>query len=54
MSVDITVEKNTESAEILIDVIKNKGNKGVVGYFAAFVKEEKIFIHPEIQPVEIW
>ena len=54
MSVDITVEKKTEFAGMLIDAIKIKGIKGAVGYFAAFVKEEKIFIHPDIQPVETW
>ena len=48
------IEKNTKSAKMLINIIKNKGVKGVLGYFAAFVKEKKIYIHPEIQPVETW
>ena len=54
MSVDIVVERSTGQANILINVIKNKGINGVYGFFAAFVKDEKIFIHPDIQPVQIW
>ena len=54
MSVNITLEMNTESAKMLIRAIKIKGVKGVLGFFAAFDKDYKIFIYPEIQPVETW
>ena len=56
-SVDVMVGRFQPLVEIIVDIIKIRGVKegnSTFGYFAAFVKDDRIFIHPDIQPVEIW
>ena len=56
-SVDVVVGRFQPLVEIIVDIIRIRGVKeenSTFGYFAAFVKDDRIFIHPDIQPVETW